>query len=307
MIIMIERFFIDEDMQKINEEDHQQMETFGFELFWTSMVGKGAKATYANMHNSLELMYAGEGSYTVYINGEKQLLTQGGLAFFPSNTIHSAFTKEDSGGKFLTIKLNSSVVLNLAPSEKKAMYMLQLSSCQKGQQMVFSGEELLQMGISPLVQELMVHLDTPCYTSDLQIKTKMVNIFACLLNHYTNTSDTGNKSVTTAAYNKIFQTVHYINEHFDEEITTQKCAVDANMSYTYFSQIFKTIVGKTFVAYLNEVRINHAEELLLLTDKPITEICRDCGFNDVSYFISKFKASRGISPNNFRKYEYKKH
>jgi len=288
------------------EQENHQMATSGFELFWVPTAGKGTKATYANIHNTLELMYACEGSYTVYINGEKHTLLPGGLAFFPSNAVHCAFTKEETGGRQLVIKLRSSVLFDIASTEMKALYMIQLSSCQKGQKLVFSKEELEVLGIFQPLQELLGYLETPSFTSDLLIKANMVKIFACLLNYYSAASDTLDKNVTTAALNKIYQTMRYINKHFAEEITAQKCALDAEMSYTYFSRLFKSIVGKSFTAYLNEVRINYAEELLLLTDKSITEICYNCGFSEVSYFISKFKAARGMPPYRFRKYEYKK-
>lgn len=292
--------------QIVIEQENRQMAESGYELFWVTIKGKGSKATYANIHSAIELMYAGEGSFTVYINGEKYILPPRGLALFPSNAVHSAFTREESGGKHLAIKLRGSVVFDIAANEKKALHMIRLSACQMGQKLVFSPEELEQMGISPLLRDLCEYLEAPGYAADLLIKANMVKIFALLLNDYNEAVEELGKTVTASALNKIYQTMRYINKHFGEEITAQKCALEADMSYTYFSRLFKTIVGMSFTAYLNEVRINHAEELLLLTDKSITEICYDCGFNEVSYFISKFKSARGLPPHSFRKYEYKK-
>ena len=157
---------------------------FKYELFLVTKEGKGAMSSYANIHNAIELMYDAEGSFTVYINGGKHILNIGELALFPSNAVHSAFTGDERGGKHLCIKLRSSVIFNIASNKQKALYMLQLSTCQKGQKLVFSREELEKMGISTLLRELFAYLEAPGYAADLLIKANMVKICALLLNYY---------------------------------------------------------------------------------------------------------------------------
>ena len=56
----------------------------------------------------------------------------------------------------------------------------------------------------------------------------------------------------------------------------------------------------TVTAYINEVRLNHARELLLRTDEKITKIALKAGFNDISYFNRAFAAAVGMTPREYR-------
>jgi AraC-like DNA-binding protein len=73
------------------------------------------------------------------------------------------------------------------------------------------------------------------------------------------------------------------------------------MSKTYFCYIFKSLTGKTFTEFCTELRIHKAIELLNTTDMPITEICFNVGYNDVTHFCRTFKKTVGISPKLYRK------
>lgn len=66
------------------------------------------------------------------------------------------------------------------------------------------------------------------------------------------------------------------------------------------SRKFKQQMGMTVTAYINEVRLNHARELLLRTDEKITKIALKAGFNDISYFNRTFAAAVGMTPREYR-------
>ena len=73
------------------------------------------------------------------------------------------------------------------------------------------------------------------------------------------------------------------------------------MSDSYFSRRFKTVTGFGFKEYLNAVRIRHACDLLLSTDKSITQIASDCGYMDSNYFGDAFHKIKHVSPSQYRK------
>ena len=103
-----------------------------------------------------------------------------------------------------------------------------------------------------------------------------------------------------AAVRRIYDVTVYINEHYADPISAAECAAMAYMSYSYFSRCFYRITGKSFKEYLNVTRINRAEKAILSTDKSVTEIAGDCGFNSVSYFISTYKKIKGVTPLSLR-------
>jgi AraC family transcriptional regulator, transcriptional activator of pobA len=73
------------------------------------------------------------------------------------------------------------------------------------------------------------------------------------------------------------------------------------MSYHHFCRFFKRITGKTFMQYLNFVRVREAEKLILTTDKNISEIAQDVGFAGVSGFNKAFKKEKHLSPIAYKK------
>ena len=77
----------------------------------------------------------------------------------------------------------------------------------------------------------------------------------------------------------------------------------AEMNEQYFCRFFRRMTGKTPITYLNDYRIGHAAEALIKSDARIVEICYENGFENVSYFIRKFKEAKGMTPKEYRKRE----
>lgn len=98
--------------------------------------------------------------------------------------------------------------------------------------------------------------------------------------------------------NKVFK---YTLDNFHKEISLNKVAGIANMSSASFCRFFKKRTRKTYISFLNEVRIQEACRLLLKPDLTISEICFDSGFNNISNFNRQFKKITGFTPKTYRK------
>ena len=72
-------------------------------------------------------------------------------------------------------------------------------------------------------------------------------------------------------------------------------------SPNYFCNIFKEYTGKSVSAYLTDLRIQHAKQLLTATNKSINLIAEEVGYESSSYFIKVFKDLTGVTPNHFRR------
>lgn len=100
---------------------------------------------------------------------------------------------------------------------------------------------------------------------------------------------------------KLKAVLSYIRDNYDTQITLTELSEIAGMSPKYFCRAFSAMTGKTPIAYLNYYRIECAGEFLKLTDKTITEIAMQCGFNDMSYFSKQFKRYKNVTPMHFKK------
>lgn len=93
----------------------------------------------------------------------------------------------------------------------------------------------------------------------------------------------------------------YMNEHyFEPDISLNTVAMAVNVSPTHFSAVFSQQMGKTFVEYLTELRMERARELLCCTDMRSREIAPAVGYNDPHYFSFLFKKMNGSSPRDYR-------
>jgi AraC family transcriptional regulator len=93
----------------------------------------------------------------------------------------------------------------------------------------------------------------------------------------------------------------YIAQHLQEDLTVDDLSEQACMSKPHFFRCFKNTFGITPVEYINARRIELARELLATTDRPLTDICYQIGFNNTSYFSRLFKRYERLSPSAYRK------
>ena len=95
--------------------------------------------------------------------------------------------------------------------------------------------------------------------------------------------------------------IDYINDNFKERITSQTIANHLFITNSYFCRKFKKTFKDTFSNYLNAFRLEKAKTLLTHTNKQISQIASDCGFESNSYFGKTFKEIYGVTPLNYRK------
>ena len=100
---------------------------------------------------------------------------------------------------------------------------------------------------------------------------------------------------------RIADVCRWINEHFDEPLTLPAAAAKAHLSVSAFSRFFKTATARTFIEYVNEVRIGHACRLLLDTDGDVAGIAYAAGFSNLSHFNRRFLQLKNLSPRAFRR------
>ena len=98
--------------------------------------------------------------------------------------------------------------------------------------------------------------------------------------------------------NAVFQ---FTLSNFKDDITLHSVAKMANRSPAAFCRFFKKRTRKTYISFLNEVRIQEACSLLLKPDLNISEICFQTGFNNISNFNRQFKKITGFTPKEYRK------
>ena len=99
---------------------------------------------------------------------------------------------------------------------------------------------------------------------------------------------------------RLTSAINHVKNHFHEEIRQPDVAKLVNMAPQSFSRFFRTQTGRTFVSFVNEVRIAEACHLLSSSDKDILDIALTCGYGNISHFNRKFLEKKQLTPSQYR-------
>lgn len=100
---------------------------------------------------------------------------------------------------------------------------------------------------------------------------------------------------------RIQKVINYLhNNYHQKNIRLSDAAKYVNMTDASFSRFMKKRTSKTYIEYLNDLRVGIAARYLVETSKTILEISLDCGFNNISNFNRTFKSKKGFTPTEFR-------
>jgi AraC-like DNA-binding protein len=106
-------------------------------------------------------------------------------------------------------------------------------------------------------------------------------------------------SISERQNDRINQIYKYVINNFKNEISVDAVAKYVNMTTTSFCRFFKSRTSKSFIRYINEVRVGYACKLLLEENYTISEIAYESGFENISNFNKQFKKIKNITPSQF--------
>ena len=100
---------------------------------------------------------------------------------------------------------------------------------------------------------------------------------------------------------RLEQVLNFLMTHSHRAIALEEVAAVANMSREAFCRFFKERTRKTYVRYLNELRLTNACQQLLHTNQTVAGIAYACGFANLSHFNRVFAAIVGTTPRDYRR------
>jgi AraC-like DNA-binding protein len=95
--------------------------------------------------------------------------------------------------------------------------------------------------------------------------------------------------------------VNWIESHYFENVSLERLIAFIGYSRTHFFTLFREHTGMTPNAYLRQVRLRKAKDMINTSYDSIAKIATACGFTDSVYFCRVFKIQTGMSPTEFRR------
>ena len=131
---------------------------------------------------------------------------------------------------------------------------------------------------------------------ELQVKGALLRFLALLL-----AQGRQRLAAETADTQRLKTLLQWLSAHYAEALRVADAAGVCSFSASHFMRWFRQMTGQSFVAFLNEYRLNAAAEALQATDETVLTIASQCGFENLSYFNRAFKAHFGMTPREYRK------
>lgn len=275
---------------------------FPYDCQEQNRAGMGIMAK-AHYHDYIEILYGISGVSHIILDGQSYQFSQGDMVLINSRQVHSVIALSPGINRYLVVKFEPEVLYTTSQTIFEAKYLLPFTGENALGQKLFLRSELEGTCVSEAIQRIWEEYTRKEYGYELAIRTSIFEIFLWILRSWHEKGLTPAKGhrLDKAAMRRLCTVFEYVKAHYREDITAQAMAELCNVSYSYFSRLFRGAMQKTFREYLNYVRISEAEKLLLNTDLSVTEIALEVGFSTSSYFIEQFRYFKSIPPGQFRK------
>lgn len=210
------------------------------------------------------------------------------------------------------------------PNHPIALYGLaiepqRLAPCSDVERLIAPGklphQRVLLLDIERRIRRLLFLLRYPRPETTLSAVAGAIEIFARLsLAAQTNRSIVGSsentrrpsrrasskRSLHEADEDVIDEYIHWLDSNFFEQLSIDMAANSCGISRRTFTQQFRARTGKTWLAYLNQLRVTHAVSLLTESDLKVTSVAFQSGFEELSTFYRVFKRETGMRPMDYR-------
>jgi len=240
-------------------------------------------------HNAFELIMPLSNTYTVICDGKEYLLNERDLMLIPPNTLHSL--KAQHGRRLIFICDNNALLNNPVLS---SLYPVISNPLHIGSDY----DESFRSMLNRLVTDIYTLYSDFSDMTEFYIYSKFITLLAHIREYQLSIISRSDDVPHKKDFDAILK---YIDKNYASDITLDSLADIAGYSKYHFSRMFKKYMGKSFVNFLSEKRINAAIFMLIESNMSITDIAMRSGFASLTTFNRTFKNVKGCTPSEFQK------
>lgn len=261
-----------------------------------------------HMHDSIQINYVLRGSLRHTINKTTYDLVKGDIFIIPPFVPHGLADKDNCDCEIIELEFLPEFIFGRHRTMEKIEGVFDfayiepflVSECEVKPRLNLSGKA--QVKVEDMLNSLFEEYSERRESFLLAMKATVLQLLVYVSRAFSkNIAQDESQHLYERHRTAITGAISYIDENFREDITIEKVSRIAMLSQSYFSYLFKSMTNRTFVEYLNELRLREAMRLLNETGKRVVDICFECGFNNVNHFNRTFKNYAGISPMQYRR------
>ena len=245
-------------------------------------------------HSEIELLLVTQGCVSVQIENETYHLEENEGLLIEPNRLHMILADNSKNGNqtqhFIAVVFD----YHFLCSHHDIIYSKYIQPLLEGQLQLSSK---LSVEVCQAILKINQAYHASLFGCELFIKEQLLHSLHLMVQ----TATPATTSIPNSKNKIVRETIDYIETNYDQPITLQNLADHVHISKEYLCRIFSQMSQVSPITYLNRFRIQQSTNLLLETDKSITEIAHQCGFNHSSYFNKLFLAYMNCTPSEYRK------
>lgn len=247
-------------------------------------------------HTEFELVYVETGTVYFGISDKQFALSEGQGVFINSKILHRYFSQ---GKAIVPNFVLMPVFIAAQDSLIYQKYVLPIMASPMDYQ-IFSQDIPWQAEVLSLMREMMAAQEK---ASDVElVNSYLIQKIWHILYQNTDIEHMGKKENYSASSQARLQLMmQYIHQKFAYNISLSDIADQAKVSKSTALNLFQRYLGISPVTYLINYRLQEAAKLLASTEKKVTVISKDTGFDNVDYFCKAFKKYYKLTPTEYRK------
>lgn len=241
-------------------------------------------------HNDMELILVLEGSLVVGVGENTYTLNEDDIILINPHEVHTT-RKTKENNVLLVVQIDPQFYNSAFPNFNKVKF-----KCNALKQ-----NHKQTLTIKSYLAHIVWELNKQRMGFELKIGSYLYQLGEYLLNNCPHEIIEQDLSLRDTELERITRIVRYIQENLHKKITLSEIAEMEHLNYHYLSHFIKGTLGLSFSEFLNSLRLDTAEKLLVTTDSSIISISNKSGFSNVSSFNTLFKNEHGLTPTEFRK------
>ena len=250
-------------------------------------------------HEEIELVYLSKGTLQCAVGNRRFPLRKGEALFINTGIPHAFFEESGIPYEESDIVFHPRLIYGDVGSIFYEKYMLPLMRCPSMAGFAFRKDLDWQREAALSIKEAVTVCRTKPELYEFTVREALTNVFTLLLRH-----NSGELQQTEARSSFLMERVKrmldYFHSHYQESISVEQLAKQANICKRECQRDFKKVLGLTPTQYFEQYRLAMSLRLLTESSCSIIEIADQCGLQSPSYFTKLFREKYGVTPTAFR-------
>lgn len=250
-------------------------------------------------HPEVELVRFNRGVFKISIDMQDTIIEDNAFMLLPGNIMHTFTMPPNCEESALVFDPHMLFLQNY--DEVQSEILEALISGNMPLPPIITPDHKCFAKIDSLYSYCVEHGATTNASHRLMIKAKLLEILAIYHEHGLISRKEVHTNIKRSKQDKLKELLNYIDSHYAGPITIKDASNRLGVTDQYFCRFFKRVTGMSFTEYLNDLRLRRAAKEIELTNRAISDIAYEHGFENVGYFFKSFKNKFSLTPLKYRK------